>query len=204
MACFYIVFTSEELEEYHACPYRRKLSLWCFVLAGLSRTFWSSWLSNQCNWFLKLLKGKKPHQSNCYHSHAEMQPLLYETVWERGGSTSFPFPHRHCVTASLRPAASVQWLPPRVTNSQESDSTAQVFALISFLHAPLPVRPTVLLIRGALASSISWFPSAVFSLLLPTVPCSPVLSSERQNPDPFTRTVQKFISVCLLLCSFAG
>lgn len=97
-----------------------------------------------------------------------IKPLSYETVWEREGSASLPFPHCDCVTASLRPAACVRWLPPRLRNSQESDSTAQVLALISFHHAHfLSVPPSL---PSEVHSRPPSHGSPVSRLLTPTPP----------------------------------
>lgn len=141
-----------------------------------------------------------------------MQPLLCETVWERDGSTSLPFPHCDCVTASLRhcvqqPLSSgchlasqtrrSQIQPPRCLRSSPSSTPTSCPS-----YCPSHPRCTHVL-------HLMVLPSAVFSLLLPpAVPCSLILSSERQKPDPFTRTVQihfcssfvDFLSVALLFC----
>lgn len=154
MACFYIVFTSEELEEYHACPYRRKLSLWCFVLAGLSRTFWSSWLSNQCNWFLKLLSQKEKSPTNqtaiiamqrcsrcCtrqFGSEEAARPSLSLTV-----TASL----RHCVQQPLSSGCHLasqtrrsQIQPPRCLHSSPS-STPHFLSVLLSLSSEAHSRP---------------------------------------------------------------
>lgn len=138
-----------------------------------------------------------------------MQPLLYETVWERDGSTSLPFPHCDCVTASLRhcvqqPLSSgchlasqtrrSQIQPPRCLRSSPSSTPTSCPS-----YCPSHPRCTHVL-------HLMVLPSAVFSLLLPpAVPCSHILSSERKTRSIHTYGTNSFLFLFrrLFVCCFA-